>query len=805
MAGTKRRLSRRWQIVLIAIPSAILLFLLTIRLLAGPILGHELVGMIQSKLNARLTVGDISYDPPYGLSLHDCHLVFVDPTSGAATSLLDLGELSVSLAELPIHGGPLQIKELTIREPVIHLVRTSTGFVGQNGLLRPDNSPQSPNHQKLSEILRLEHVGIEHGELIYEDQTGAMKHPVIWKGIGINIGTHAESAAAYQFKINASTGDLSELKAIGRFNVDELSGGIEPFSLAVQVDPDKTASELPPEFQSLLEQYKVKGTLVIDGSAIGSVSDPGSSMCQATMKLHNASAYSPQLRGSLDNLDFEISASANGHGATATVASFSARTGDATLSLKQPMTVSVDPTQQTWSLKGLAGAFVANVNDSAHSHSLLNPLNPNGSIEFSADLTGPASPTAPWPRSVGQLQVTTKNLTVQPTGCIAPVAISVGAIRLSGNVLVIRQIQARYGGDEVMLSSARVALPMITQGLIRASEIIAEASMHSPGLPYPQPLGDILKQYQIAGHLALSGQVTADLRPPQPKLDYDLLVSGDHGATSLYQVPVTGITFDGEAKTDLTQLVDFQCQALNGTITANSGKLLPRPPFNFSVNIFTDGLDIGEGVRLIAGPSSGPQISGLANIAAWVRGAGPDGDQTFLDQFKSEGQFEVAKGNLWTIPTLKKIEESASVVKSALTVGRAAAKFRISDQTIEIQDGAVSSPAFGVMGWGTATFDGMLDLHVVAVPLGDWRAKLSQTSDFLGDVAGSVQDFLNQTTEHLFYSERVTGPASDPKIFTAKGSSLSKKDAQTIGNMVQQSNDEKPMDLLNQPTAPAGK
>jgi len=165
----------------------------------------------------------------------------------------------------------------------------------------------------------------------------------------------------------------------------------------------------------------------------------------------------------------------------------------------------------------------------------------------------------------------------------------------------------------------------------------------------------------------------------------------------------------------------------------------------------------------------------------------------------------VAKGNLWTIPTLKKIEESASVVKSALTVGRAAAKFRISDQTIEIQDGAVSSPAFGVMGWGTATFDGMLDLHVVAVPLGDWRAKLSQTSDFLGDVAGSVQDFLNQTTEHLFYSERVTGPASDPKIFTAKGSSLSKKDAQTIGNMVQQSNDEKPIDLLNQPTAPAAK
>ena len=227
----------------------------------------------------------------------------------------------------------------------------------------------------------------------------------------------------------------------------------------------------------------------------------------------------------------------------------------------------------------------------------------------------------------------------------------------------------------------------------------------------------------------------------------------------------------------------------------HSSRKSRRPaPFPFWGDIYMTHLNLGQLDKILK-LTNGNTLNGFVDVSSKIYGSAPTNGKSFLDIFYAEGQFELSHGNLWSIPALKKIEESASIAKTALTLGRAAAMFRIYNQTIELQDAAVSSPTFGVMGGGMIGFNGQLDIHAVAAPLGDWGARLG--NNIFGDIAGTVQDFLNTATSQLLYQIRLTGDASDPKLESTPGNALSKHDAQTLGNMVQQSNDARPIDMLN--------
>jgi hypothetical protein len=159
--------------------------------------------------------------------------------------------------------------------------------------------------------------------------------------------------------------------------------------------------------------------------------------------------------------------------------------------------------------------------------------------------------------------------------------------------------------------------------------------------------------------------------------------------------------------------------------------------------------------------------------------------------------------DLWDIPALQKIENSAKIARSALTIGEAAAKFRVQNKQIELQDAVVSAPALGVQGFGTIGFDGNLDLHAIAILLGDWRDKLKHSnvswlSGVFADAMGQVQDALNKTTENLLYYVHVYGPAGNPQLETEGSPLLKAKAAQAVTTMMRHSDSDRPDTLLQQ-------
>jgi hypothetical protein len=145
---------------------------------------------------------------------------------------------------------------------------------------------------------------------------------------------------------------------------------------------------------------------------------------------------------------------------------------------------------------------------------------------------------------------------------------------------------------------------------------------------------------------------------------------------------------------------------------------------------------------------------------------------------------------------LQKIQNASDIARKALTIGSAAALFRIANDRIELEDAAVSAPVFGVQGSGTIGFDGQLDLHVVAAPLADWKQKMSGLGTGFADFAGNVQKMLNKTTSKVLYEFVLSGPASDPHLQTVATPILREKAARALKSMMQPSENQRPIDMV---------
>jgi hypothetical protein len=130
-------------------------------------------------------------------------------------------------------------------------------------------------------------------------------------------------------------------------------------------------------------------------------------------------------------------------------------------------------------------------------------------------------------------------------------------------------------------------------------------------------------------------------------------------------------------------------------------------------------------------------------------------------------------------------------IKKEPGVCDAAAVFHIANRVITLDQAAVNSPALGIQGTGTITFDKQLDLQVVATAIGDLKAAIKRSApnvvgDVAGDIVGAVQGALRSATGTLLYQYRITGPAMHPQKQFIAAPVLSDAGALLFGRMAEQ-------------------
>jgi hypothetical protein len=292
-SAPRRRRARRWLRLFV-----ILFLLAGIIALAAPsaipwIISIKLRSEIAARLNARLELGKVTYLWPYGVRIDHARLIGSD-NSADQTPLFEVGQVELTLAKLPIGTGPLLIEKVEIRDPFVHLIRTTGGLAGTNLVKGTSTTEPNPSSRKLSDLFELRHLAISGGKVEYEDHSrSGLVSSVVWDDLNMGIETTPTGKSNYQFQFTAKNAPLAVIDASGDIDVDTLLLNISRLSMVVQTDADKPSVQLPPRIQALCRKFAVGGQVNLEVIARIPLHDLNNGAYAAQLSLHQGSCQLP--------------------------------------------------------------------------------------------------------------------------------------------------------------------------------------------------------------------------------------------------------------------------------------------------------------------------------------------------------------------------------------------------------------------------------------------------------------------------------------------------------------------------------
>lgn len=319
----------RWSIVLIATLIAILgIAYLAIPPLVEPILAKKLQAMVAERLHAELAIGDLDYRIPYTVHVHTARLILRDHDDVPA--LLSIDKLDLTLAEIPRHGKPLVIRGLYIHHPKVSMVRAPTGELIGHDIVIKEPPKEHPRH-KLSEMFELRKVRIDDGEINFEDRTRPGEPAMAWTGISTNLDITPKDKALYDYHFVVNNDPLFTLDAAGAMQIDDLKLHMNKLAMHAAVASAQSKTPLPATVQRVVDKFKIKGELSLDGNGTLPLREMAKAEGNAHLELRGASADLKEI--SFDNITLDVTANRTGNNPpTAEIAS-SGRVEDASYQL----------------------------------------------------------------------------------------------------------------------------------------------------------------------------------------------------------------------------------------------------------------------------------------------------------------------------------------------------------------------------------------------------------------------------------------------------------------------------------------
>ena len=140
-----RKRRRRWWIgVVIVLVPLFIAYGLVCRYLE-----RKLENTVAQKLDAELKIDGLLYFPPYGIRITNAHLIRKNNV------VLNLGRLSLRLAESPFGDDPIVIEHFDVADPVVRIIRTTEGLQGGPGFVKEEVKREPEPKKKFSDFLRL--------------------------------------------------------------------------------------------------------------------------------------------------------------------------------------------------------------------------------------------------------------------------------------------------------------------------------------------------------------------------------------------------------------------------------------------------------------------------------------------------------------------------------------------------------------------------------------------------------------------------------------------------------------------------
>lgn len=251
--------------------------------------GRCVVGIIESHLTARVEFDQLDYEAPGSVTLSGLRLLAED-----ATPLIRVASLKLTLAEVPRLNQPIQIAKVTLDSPSLYFAQGESGsLIGWDSLVKPEVLDEgldaAPENYRLSEVLVMRRIEINDGQIEYRSNTD--EQPMVLRGVTTALDTSpdVDDPGWYAIKGNMSRAPQLDIQFDGRFNIDSIL--LELAGLTAKMELQEAQYEtLPPQIQTFVRQYALRGALSATLNGTISATNPLGSSADLNMTLRDAFA-----------------------------------------------------------------------------------------------------------------------------------------------------------------------------------------------------------------------------------------------------------------------------------------------------------------------------------------------------------------------------------------------------------------------------------------------------------------------------------------------------------------------------------
>ena len=709
--------------------------------------------------------------------------------------------------------------------------------------------------RKPSDVFRLRRFEVRDAKVMFQDRRGGVELPwVVWDKLNADLDIDPAAGSVYSYALAAKNAPLVTGDVRGKFDVDSAVIDVERFAVELRVERDKVQPQLPPKVQEALRDHHVQGGLTLTGGAHVEVRNPEANRYEAVLDLPRASARLSGDGAGDDWLALRLRLASEGRAEarreverpvtltdlpvmtdrpTSRPSVGTAASGPSTAPSKRtPVVVNIerlelgrggtvlrvekgeaviDPVTEQWRVKDLLCRVELGEDRSGLPTKVeraLEKLEITGKMRMTATAAGPMRPL-PGKRAMDQVDyqviADARDLAVRPPKWERPFTNVSGLVRANQDVITLENVEADYLGDRYFLTSARIPMDGIER-VVRVNEIVGTIQRSGDVENYPKPFKFTAEHLRPSGTWYVTGFFARRKGlPPGEKPEYRFDVRTDEGGGSIgkKRIPLTDVKAQIVVTPRLIDIPRIDARSLGGTVVAE-GHVVPGKgaAMTYEGRGWIRNVDVRALGALLSKDGKEPKrLSGRGNANVRVAGTGKDleGRFTAADTFKAAGRFEILDGDFYDLSVVQEISSGAQVKNEATTVGQAAGTFEIANRVVELRQGAISAPVLGLQGSGRATFDGRLDLEVVAAPLADWKDQMKRTnvpvlSDVAGEVLGGIQKLLNTATKTLLYQFQVTGTVKQPKVTAVPTPVLTEGVAKLFGSMVRGGRISDPLD-----------
>ncbi len=233
-------------------------------------IGKQIVAAIEQHITPRLTYSDLDYQAPLTVVIDDLALL------NGEERILAVHRATLTLAEVPREGRPIQIREVDLDRPILRFVADENGRMsGWSGFARSrattsppaaasqSNAEPSPAAAtKLSDLLVLRQASIRQGRILYDAGPG---HPaMILPGIELFLATPpaATGDGWYECDGHLDRAPQMSLRFDTRVNINTGDLNLQSVRLDAALD-EATYNTIPPAVQRFLAERNIRGRLTL--------------------------------------------------------------------------------------------------------------------------------------------------------------------------------------------------------------------------------------------------------------------------------------------------------------------------------------------------------------------------------------------------------------------------------------------------------------------------------------------------------------------------------------------------------------